>query len=372
VIPFWILDFRFRIGRKRQTSFCLTLLVLLFAISLPLNAQQPKKVPRVGYVLGTGQAGRSNDEAFRRGLRDLGYIIGETILIEYRDSEGNADRIPGLVAELIQLKVDVLVAIPTSSIRAAKQATKTIPIVMVTTADPIATKLVDSLARPGGNITGLTRLSRDLNGKRLELLKEAVPITSRVGVLLQADSTSGDIHLKEYETAARALKMQLQSLRVHAQKADFEEAFQAAAKGRMNALITIRNRFTAVYGKRIADLAIIDHRSLRFRSNSRMRSRTDITGLRGGGAPEAMLGGVIQPCRTASASKASAMMGLRLTCGGDNSATTRSRSVTSTVSPCAASRTYSLSLFFSIFRPTALMIINVAPGSFLCQANRLE
>jgi putative tryptophan/tyrosine transport system substrate-binding protein len=256
VIPFSILDFRFRIGRKRQTSFCLTLLVLLFAISLPLNAQQPKKVPRVRYVLGTGQAGRSNDEAFRRGLRDLGYIIGETILIEYRDSEGNADRIPGLVAELIQLKVDVLVAIPTSSIRAAKQATKTIPIVMVTTADPIATKLVDSLARPGGNITGVTRLSRDLNGKRLELLKEAVPITSRVGVLLQADSTSGDIHLKEYETAARALKMQLQSLRVHAQKADFEEAFQAAAKGRMNALITIRNGFTAVYGKRIADLAI--------------------------------------------------------------------------------------------------------------------
>ena len=127
---------------------------------------------------------------------------------------------------------------------------------MVTTADPVATGVIDSLARPGGNITGLTRLSRDLNGKRLELLKEAVPITSRVGVLLQADSTSGDVHLKEYEIAARALKIELQPLRVQPQKADFEEAFQAAAKGRMNALITIRNGFTAVYGKRIADLAI--------------------------------------------------------------------------------------------------------------------
>ena len=246
-------------GRRTETPKWLWFSVIAFVLVVTATmteAQQPKKVPRIGYVLGTGQAGRSNDEAFRRGLRDLGYIVGETILIEYRDSEGNADRIPSLVAELVQLKVDVLVAIPTSAIRAAKQATKTIPIVMITTADPVAAGLVDSLARPGGNITGLTRLSRDLNGKRLELLKEAVPITSRVGVLLQADSTSGGIHLKEYEIAARALKIELQSLPVRAQKADFEEAFQAAAKGRINALITIRNGFTSVYGKRIADLAV--------------------------------------------------------------------------------------------------------------------
>jgi putative tryptophan/tyrosine transport system substrate-binding protein len=241
---------------NRRVFIWLLTTVFLLPLS-PVEAQQPKRVPRIGYIVGTGQAGsRRDDEAFLRGLRDLGYIVGETILIEYRDSKGQADRIPSLVAELIQLNVDVLVAIPTAAIRAAKQATKTIPIVMVATADPIATGLVDSLARPSGNITGLTRLTRALNGKRLELLREAVPITSRVGVLMQAESTSGGIHLKEYETAARALRMQLQYLGVRRQGADFEEAFQVAAKGRVNALITVTNGFTALYRKQIADLAI--------------------------------------------------------------------------------------------------------------------
>ena len=126
--------------------------------------------------------------AFRQGLRDLGYIEGKNILVEYRYIEGKRDRIPGLVAELVQLKVDVLVSGTLPAIRAAKQATKTIPIVMVTTMDPVATGLVDSLARPGGNITGLTRLTRDLSGKRLELLKEVVPGISRVGVLWDAEA----------------------------------------------------------------------------------------------------------------------------------------------------------------------------------------
>src|SRR4030095_8594776 len=155
-----------------------------------------------------------------------------------------------------QSKVDVLVLVTSPAIRAAKQATKTIPIVMVTTADPIATGLIDSLARPGGNITGLARLTRDLNGKRLELLKEVLPGLSRVGILLQAGSTSGAIHFKEYETAARAVKIPLQSLEVRSPNPDFEGAFQTAAKGRVSALIAIRNAITLFYRKQIANLAL--------------------------------------------------------------------------------------------------------------------
>ena len=160
------------------------------------------------------------------------------------------------MAELVQLKVDVLVVRSLSAIRAAKQATKTIPIVMVTTQDPVATGLVDSLARPGGNITGLTGLTRELSGKRLELLKEAVPGISRVGVLRDADSAAAAIAFKEYETAARALKIQLQSLDVRGPNPDYEGAFQAAAKGRASAIITVTGPMTTSYPKRIADLAI--------------------------------------------------------------------------------------------------------------------
>jgi len=147
-------------------------------------------------------------------LRDLGYIEGKNLLVEYRYAEGNQDRISGLVAELVQLKVEVLVVGAPASIRAAKQATKTIPIVMLSSVDPVAAGMVDSLARPGGNITGLARLTRDLSGKRLELLKEVVPGMSRVGVLRDTDDPASPIAFKEYEAAAGALKIQLQSLEV--------------------------------------------------------------------------------------------------------------------------------------------------------------
>ena len=173
-------------------------------------------------------------EAFRQGLRDLGYIEGKNILIEYRYVEGNQDRIPSLVAELVQLKVDVLVSAVYPAIRAAKQATKTIPIVMVITQDPVETGLVDSLARPGGNVTGLTRLTRDLSGKRLELLKEVVPRFTRWSPW-RCERISRTTAFKDYETAARALKIPLQSLEVRGPNPDFEGAFQAAAKGRVNA-----------------------------------------------------------------------------------------------------------------------------------------
>ena len=166
--------------------------VMLLTVAVVTEAQQPKKIPRIGYLSGAGDPSNPgpNVEAFRRGLRELGYIEGKNILVEYRYIEGKRDRVPSLVAELVQLKVDVLVSPNSPAIRAAKQATKTIPIVMVINWDPVAEGLIDSLARPGGNITGLSRLTRDLSGKRLELLKEVVPGISRVGVLEDADAAA--------------------------------------------------------------------------------------------------------------------------------------------------------------------------------------
>jgi ABC-type uncharacterized transport system substrate-binding protein len=238
----------------RNAVIGLTLSAWLFALSIPAQAQQPTKVPRIGYLSGTGSE-TGTIEGFRRGLRDLGYIEGKNILIEYRDTRAMQELVPGLVAELVQLKVDVLVVSTLAMIRAAKQATKTIPIVMVTTADPVATGLIDSLARPGGNVTGLTLLTRDLTGKRLELLKEVVPTISRVGYLLP-ESPDARIRFKEYEAAARALKIPLQSLAVQPQKPDFEGAFREAVKGRVSALITPRNALLIVNRRQIAGLAI--------------------------------------------------------------------------------------------------------------------
>ena len=241
----------------KNLIFAFALSVMILTSCPFLSAQQPTKIPRLGYLTGSSLSSQSvNITAFQQRLRELGYIEGKNILVEYRSQEGRNDRGPELVAELIRLKVDVLVLIPSGSIRAAKKATKTIPVVMVTTADPVATGLVDSLARPGGNITGVTRITRDLNGKRLELLKDVVPTTPRVGMLFQADSTSGDIHFKEYETAARALKIELQSLGVRGQSPDFEAAFQAATKGRVNALVTISNSLTDFNRKKIVALAV--------------------------------------------------------------------------------------------------------------------
>src|SRR5437867_3061334 len=169
------------------------------------EAQQPKKVPRIGFLTGSGPE-LPEVEGFRQGLRDLGYFEGKNILVEHRYVEGKPDRIPSLVAELVQLKVDILVIGPLTAIRAAKQATKTIPIVMMIIDDPVATGLVDSLARPGGNITGISRLTRELSGIRLELLKEAVPGMSRAGVLWDANNQGAAISFKEYEVAAHGLK----------------------------------------------------------------------------------------------------------------------------------------------------------------------
>ena len=243
---------------SRFLVFIWLLPIVLLLAGFPLEAQQSTKIPRIGYVSGTGSSSDPGPyiEALRQGLRDLGHIDGKNIIIEFRGAEGTQTRIPSLVAELVQLKVDVLVSGNFPGASAAKQITKTIPIVMVTNEDPVATKLIDSLARPGRNVTGIATLQRELGGKRLELLTETVPRILRIGVLREADAQTAAIGFKEYETAARALKIQLQSVEVREPNPDFEGAFQTAAKGRASGLITITNPLVLRYRKRITDLAI--------------------------------------------------------------------------------------------------------------------
>jgi putative ABC transport system substrate-binding protein len=218
------------------------------------HAQQAKKVHRIGYVGSTvATIGR---EEFRQALRDLGYIEGESVHFEFRYIEGRQDKVPNLIAELLELKIDVLVLSTLTSLRAAKQATKTVPVVMVTTNDPVATGIVESLARPGGNITGVTTLTRDLNGKRLELLKEVVPKLARVGVLWDANGPGPTIAFKEYEAAAHLLKIKLHSLELRGLNLDFDRAFHAAAKERAGAIIPIRSGVINRNAGGIANLAI--------------------------------------------------------------------------------------------------------------------
>jgi len=238
---------------KRKITV-LTLCAMLLALCVSAKAQQPGRIPRIGFLPSSGDTNNPGIEvrAFQQRLRDLGYIEGKNILIDYRYAEGKADRVPGLVTELVQLKVDVLVVGSPGAVQEAKQATKTIPIVMVITQDPVAAGYVDSLARPGGNITGITRLTRDLAGKRLELLKEAVPTTSRVGILWSGSGGG----FKGYEAAAQTLKIPFQSLEVRTPNPDLEGVFQAAKKGRANALIAVSNIRLTGYHKRIVDLAI--------------------------------------------------------------------------------------------------------------------
>jgi putative tryptophan/tyrosine transport system substrate-binding protein len=170
-------------------------------------------------------------KAFRQGLRELGYLEGDTILVEYRAAEGHLDRIPGLVADLVQLPVDVLVSGNGPAIRAAKAATRTIPVVMAITADPVATGLIASLARPGENLTGLTTLNRRLTGKRLEVLTEVVPGLARVGILADANEPGWERVWPQYEAAAQALQLPVHPVEVRGSDPDLERALQAAGEG---------------------------------------------------------------------------------------------------------------------------------------------
>ncbi|HET9881618.1 MAG TPA: ABC transporter substrate-binding protein [Candidatus Binatia bacterium] len=228
----------------------LTLCSLLLAPCSAVEAQQPTKIPRIGIVTGISTDPSSRIKIFRQELQDLGYFEGKNILFEYRDNEGDRSRVPGIVADLVRLKVDVLFSTQAIVIREAKQATKTIPIVMAITPDPVASGLVDSLARPGGNITGFTSATRELSGKRLELLTAMIPRLSRVGIL------SGFGAFKDYEDAARSLKVPLQILEVRAPTADLPRLFQVAVKERLSAIITTSVPSLSVHRKQIADLAL--------------------------------------------------------------------------------------------------------------------
>ena len=212
---------------------------LLCVVAAPAEAQQPKKVPRIGYLSAGDPASESaRSEAIRLALRELGYIEGQNIAIEYRYAEGKRDRAPELAAELVRLKVDIIVVAGGDGwIRAAKNATKTIPIVMMGAgADPVEAGLVESLARPGGNVTGLTNLTRELGGKRLELLKEAVPKLARVAVLYDPASPGSVREVKEVlPVAARALGLTIQPWEVRAAD-DFERVFAALNKQRPDGL----------------------------------------------------------------------------------------------------------------------------------------
>ncbi len=228
----------------------LTLCSLLLAPCSAVEAQQPTKIPRIGIVTGISTDPSSRIKIFRQELQDLGYFEGKNILFEYRDNEGDRSRVPGIVADLVRLKVDVLFSTQAIVIREAKQATKTIPIVMAITPDPVASGLVDSLARPGGNITGFTSATRELSGKRLELLTAMIPRLSRVGIL------SGFGAFKDYEDAARSLKVPLQILEVRAPTAELPRLFQVAVKERLSAIITTSVPSLSVHRKEIAHLAL--------------------------------------------------------------------------------------------------------------------
>jgi len=241
----------------------------LLAAPLATEAQEAPKVARIGYLAANRAAGLHLQEAFLQGLRDLGYVEGRNLVIEFRDAGGNLDRLPALAAELVALKVDVIVAPSTVAAPIAKQATKTLPIVFALVADPVGSGLVTSLARPGGNVTGLSVLATEIVGKRLELLKQAVPGVSRVAVLWQpgsADERAQRDQLKEAEVAARALGMRLQFVEARG-PGDFDRAFSEMVRARAAALIllghvgffserrhlvdlTAKNRLPAVYAAR--------------------------------------------------------------------------------------------------------------------------
>ena len=226
------------------------LLTLILANIHLADAQQPKKIPRIGYLTGVGSG---PNEAFLQGLRDLGYVEGKNILIEFRTTGGKFERLPELAAELVQLRVDVIVADTAGEVTAAKNATATIPIVMRGVSDPIALGLVASLAHPGGNITGMAVLAPELSGKRLELLKEVIPKLSRVA-LLTTPGKAWRTSIKETEVTARALGLQLQILQVRGVD-ELEGVFDAAKKQRAEALVQVQATSLGPYQPRIIELA---------------------------------------------------------------------------------------------------------------------
>jgi ABC-type uncharacterized transport system substrate-binding protein len=233
------------------------LLATFFLRTGPVAQAQPAtKIPRIGYVRqGTPASAKAEDEAFREGMRDRGYVEGKNILIEYRYGEGNLDRVPELVAELIGLKVELIVVGGNRATRAAKQATSTIPIVVGSADDLVRAGLVASLANPGGNITGSTGIAPDLSGKRLEILKEVLPQASRLAVVWYPSKDAADeAEVKETETAARQFRVKLQFLKLR-EPSQFQNVFTEITKQRANAVIIIQDAFTLTHRVALVELA---------------------------------------------------------------------------------------------------------------------
>jgi putative ABC transport system substrate-binding protein len=234
------------------------LLVTFFVANVSVaQAQQAGKIPRIGYLHGAPlSAALARNEAFRQGLRELGYVEGKNIVLEWRSAEGKLDRLPALAAELVRLKVDVIVTAGPLPTRAAKEATTTIPIVMAMDPDPVGNGFVASLARPGGNITGLATFAPELSGKRLELLKEIIPKLSRVAVFGTSTYPGNAQSLKEVDLAAKAFGVKLQYLDVLGPK-DIETAFRAATKGRAEAvLFLVAGGVAGAHRTEIVELAV--------------------------------------------------------------------------------------------------------------------
>jgi putative ABC transport system substrate-binding protein len=245
--------------KKRMKERILVPLVVAFTVAFSLaEAQQTAKpIPRVGFISSTGTPEGSSPlfDAFRLGLRDLGYVDGRNITIVHRYAEGRLDRMPAFVQEFVQQNVDVILAVNNVVIQAAKEASKTIPIVMISSVDPVGAGYVESFAHPGRNITGLAWLNRDISAKRVELLKEVLPKMSRVAVLWDADGPGPAIAVKEYELAARAFKIEFRSLAIKGPDPDLAGAFQVAKTARVEAIIVVGNALMSKHAKQIFELA---------------------------------------------------------------------------------------------------------------------
>ena len=238
--------------RTRTAAIVGAVAISILPPPLAVDAQQPAKVARVGVLLYSTPEADPNIAAFRQGLRDLGYLEGQNLAMEYRFAEGKPERLPGLAADLVRLKPDVIFVLGGDVVRSAKQATETIPIVMAISTDPVEQGVVASFGRPGGNVTGVSFVADELAGKRLELLKEVAPRVSRVAFLWNPDHL--DPEFRETQRGARALGLQLLPIEVR-RPADFDAAFQAATRGRAQALLVVSSILMSLQQQQIAGFA---------------------------------------------------------------------------------------------------------------------
>jgi putative ABC transport system substrate-binding protein len=242
----------------KHVSVCLLMLLLFHALNAQLAAQQPNKsLPKIGLIFSFGTASDTPSpiyQAYIQGLRDFGYIEGKNITLERRYAEGRLDRMAPFVQEFVQKKVDAILGVNNVVIRAAKEATKSIPVIMISSVDPVTAGYVESFAHPGGNITGLAWLNRDISAKRIEILKELLPKISRIGVIWDADGPGPKVAFKEYAAAATAFKLDLRSLDVRGPTPDLAGALQGAKNANTDAVIVVGNPLMSQHMKTLFSL----------------------------------------------------------------------------------------------------------------------